>query len=128
MRSPAQRSQWLDALSAQRSRAWRCRRDVRLELPSLAILARDVLIGLGAANGLHVGIVPDDLFASAIGDVSELHGLGEWTGIFKVTSRLRSALARFGPLAVMPDGCWNRTLRRFDILKALVGQKCVTIV
>ena len=46
------------------------------ELPTFAVFAPNVLLGIGSIGGSHLFCVPVDFFASAIGDVAEVVGLG----------------------------------------------------
>src|SRR5688500_18114523 len=66
--------------------------------PPLAVLAAEVLLGLGRVGELHVLRVPLQPLAGAERDVAEVVGLGQRAGVAEVAVGRLAGLARLDPL------------------------------
>src|SRR5829696_5620859 len=63
------------------------------DLPSLAVLFLEELVGVGVVRGFHVRPVPEEDLPGSQGDVAEEDDLGEAGGVLEVAAGGLAALA-----------------------------------
>src|SRR5437867_2159671 len=101
---------------------------LRLQRPSLAILASQELGGLvivGDAAGPGVVL---DASADAVGDVAQQHGLGQGAAVVEVAGAGAAGADGLEPLAMVAQRRGNRLLWRRHVAELLLGQQPVLAV
>src|SRR3954452_23652905 len=74
------------------------------QLPSLAVVMLEILVGLRTVAGLEIFCVPIQFFSDAVGDIAEQGGFGERAGVVETAGGRAVGLAGLDPFIVVTDG------------------------
>ena len=93
------------------------------EFPTLAVIAPNEPLGIGSVGGAHLFCIPLDFLAGAKSDISQVVGLSQQTGIFKVAQCRSPSFACGDPVLVMAGRARNERVRAFEIAELFFRKK-----